>query len=117
VLRHSSSGDTGRNQIYSRVKITSIGDSAFSSCYNVTSFSFPASLNSSSTGIAASAFFNCYNVLDYYFYSTTVPSLANTNAFSLINPFCKIHVPAASLATYKTATNWSTYANYIVGDL
>lgn len=97
--------------------ITSVGDSAFSSCYNVTSFSFPASLNSSSTGIAASAFLNCYNVLDYYFYSTTVPPLANINAFSLINPFCKIHVPVASATAYKTATNWSTYANYIVGDL
>jgi hypothetical protein len=47
---------------------------------------------------------------------TTPPTLANTNAFTNILSDCKIYVPAASLTAYQEATNWSTYASYMVGE-
>jgi hypothetical protein len=65
------------------------------------------------TSIAAQAFDSNTVCLEYIFLSTTPPTLASTNAFSGINAACKIYVPDASVAAYKAATNWSTYANYI----
>lgn len=92
--------------------LTTINGTAFSACYSLTSLSFGSSLSS----IAAQAFNNCYGVIEYHFKSTTVPTLANTNAFANIQSNCKIYVPAASLTAYQTANNWSTYASYMVGE-
>ena len=47
---------------------------------------------------------------------TTPPTLSSTNILSKITPWCKIHVPAEALTDWQEATNWSTYANYMVGD-
>ena len=46
---------------------------------------------------------------------TAVPTLSNTNAFNNISADCEIRVPAALADEWKAATNWSTYASYIVG--
>lgn len=55
---------------------------------------------------------------DVYLYPTTPPTLSATgNMFTKIRKNAIIHVPAASLEAYKTATNWSTWADYMVGDL
>ena len=58
------------------------------------------------------------SLYEYHFLSTTPPALANANAFSNMSDFGgkKIYVPAASLEAYKTATRWSTYASYMVGE-
>lgn len=57
--------------------------------------------------------------LGFHLKSTTPPTLANTNAFSSWNGM-KIYVPYSSdhsvLAAYQTATNWSTYASYMLED-
>lgn len=45
---------------------------------------------------------------------TAVPTLANTNAFTGIPEDCKIIVPDALYDTWIAATNWSTYASYII---
>lgn len=55
-------------------------------------------------------------ILEYHFKSTSVPPLDNTNAFLGIKSQAKIYVPAASLSDYQSASNWSTYANYMVGE-
>jgi hypothetical protein len=89
--------------------LTSINAFAFDDCTDIVDFLFPASLTTISNG----AFRNCSSVLQYTFLSTTPPTLANINAFTGINAACKIYVPDASVAAYKAATNWSTYANYI----
>ena len=47
---------------------------------------------------------------------TTPPTLNSTKILSKITPWCKIHVPAEALTDWQEATNWSTYANYMVGD-
>jgi hypothetical protein len=89
--------------------VTSVEFAAFDGGSRLTEMEFPASL----TSIAGSAFINCTAILEYTFNSTTPPTLANTNAFTGINAACKIYVPDANVNDYKTATNWSTYANYI----
>jgi hypothetical protein len=40
--------------------------------------------------------------------------LSNSNAFNSIASDCKIVVPDALYDEWKAATNWSTYASYIV---
>lgn len=55
----------------------------------------------------------CTSIIEYIFLSTTPPTLANINAFTGINPICKIYVPDASVEAYKAATNWNNYSAYI----
>ena len=45
----------------------------------------------------------------------TTPPVLGHNAFSSDTAGFTIKVPAASVAAYKAATNWSSYADYIVG--
>ena len=72
---------------------------------------FPPALET----INAEAFYS-YSCRKYDFTRCTqVPTLANTNAFSNIHSDAKILVPAASADEWKAATNWATYASYIVG--
>ena len=92
--------------------VTSIGQYAFSQCGSLASITMPESI----TSIVALTFGNCYGAAFYDFTAyTTVPTLENTNAFSNIPADCQIRVPAALVDEWKAATNWSTYANRIVG--
>ena len=91
--------------------VTSIGNSALSYCYSLQSITIPSSV----TSIEAKAFYYTYPI-EYHFLPTTPPTLANTDAFTGILTDCKIYVPAASLTAYQEATNWSTYASYMVGE-
>lgn len=119
LLRYSSSADT-RNQVYQNTiqkveiggGVTSIGIFTFFRCYSLSSITIPNSV----TSIDNSAFQNCYGVRYYDFTRhTTVPTLSNTNAFNGISADCEIRVPAALVDAWKAATNWSTYADHIVG--
>ena len=94
------------------LKITSIPANCFSGCYSLRRLRFAAAI----TSIAAGAFFNCYSMASYDFTScTAVPTLANANAFTNIQADCEIRVPASLVDSWKAATNWSTYADHIVG--
>lgn len=140
-IRHSSNLDDNRNKVYSsairRVEIgsgiTSIGDSAFGACFGLASVNIHdgvtsigsmafsschtlASINipDGVTSIENGVFRNCYGVRYYDFTaSTSVPTLASTNAFSGIAADCEILVPAALYDEWIAATNWTTYASYI----
>lgn len=46
--------------------------------------------------------------------SAVEPPIIQTNSFYT---FKEIHVPADSLDLYKSANNWSAYADYMIGDL
>ena len=68
--------------------------------------------------IGTYCFADTRSLTEYHFLATTPPTLANTNAFNNMTDFGgkKIYVPAASLSAYQAATNWSTYATYMVGE-
>ena len=92
--------------------VTSIGNYAFYSCYSLSSITIPEGV----TSIGNYAFQNCYGIAYYDFTAlSAVPTLSNTNAFTKISADCEIRVPAALADEWKAATNWATYANYIVG--
>ena len=114
---------------------TSIGSKAFSSCAQMTSVEIPDSVTeikssafetcsrlatikipNSVTSIASNAFYGCYGAVCYDFTQhTAVPPLSDTNVFRHCPSDCQIRVPSALVDEWKAATNWSTYADYIVG--
>ena len=92
--------------------VTSMGSYAFSACNSLASITIPNSV----TSIGNYSFYNCYGVAFYDFSNhTSVPTLANTNAFTNIPADCQIRVSASLVDEWKAATNWSTYASHIVG--
>ena len=66
------------------------------------------------TEIGDNAFYGCYQLASITCLAATPPALG-TYAFSSDTAGFTIKVPAASVAAYKAATNWSSYADYIVG--
>lgn len=68
------------------------------------------------TTIQQQAFTGCTSMRWYDFTDlAAVPTLQVTNAFTNIPTDCKIVVPDALVDEWKTATNWATYATYIIG--
>ena len=71
------------------------------------------------TNIRAYDFYNCPNLTTLIINNTTkVCTLANVNAFTssgIASGTGYIYVPDDLVDSYKTATNWSTYANQIKG--
>ena len=92
--------------------VTSIESSAFSNCYTLQSVTIPEGV----TSIGNNAFNNDCAISSYHIRSMAPPTLSNTNAFNGISIETVFYVPAASLEAYKTATNWSTYADRMVAE-
>ena len=91
---------------------TIIADYTFYNCHSLSSVYIPASIAT----IGNAAFQNCRGMKYFDFTNhTAVPKLDTTTAFSNIPSDCEIRVPATLVDEWKAATNWSTYADYIVG--
>ena len=93
--------------------ITYIGDDAFYECYRLTEVRFHADI----TTIRSGAFRYCRAMRNYYCYRTEPPNLTSSYVFSEIPGCCMIWVPKSTdrtvLTAYKTASNWSNYANHM----
>ena len=106
-----------------------ISDNAFYSCERLTEFTIPSNVTAigtvafaytglieiaipeNVTSIGAQAFRGCSQLNRVYLKSTTPPVLANSNAFQNAYDNMKIYVPQGSLEAYKTADNWTVYAD------
>ena len=114
-------------------KVTSVGSEGLRDCSQLTTINLPKceTLAGYSIGIcpklttadfgslksiAAYSFYNDTLLTAVFIRSDSLCSLANVNAFTgtpIASGTGYIYVPDALLNTYKTATNWSTYANQI----
>lgn len=91
--------------------VTSIDGSAFYTCYSLASITIPTGI----TSIGDYAFYDCYGMRYYDFSAcTAIPNLSNKNAFYDIQSDCQMLIPSALYNNWKTATNWATYASYMV---
>ena len=110
--------------------IVSIKDSCFRSCINLKTVIFPHSLSvirdwgfyectslesivlpDSITEIRIGAFAGCTSMTSVTILASA-PPISDRDIFKNTND-CPIYVPAASVAAYKAATNWSAYASRI----
>lgn len=102
--------ESGRTSVTLPDTVETIGRSAFiSSRANLTEITIPASV----TSIGDYAFAQNEAMMTVTCLAATPPTLGR-NVFALAT-VSVIKVPAASVAAYKAATNWSSYADYIVG--
>ena len=90
-------------------KSTSLYDYMFTDCYdlekviigNINSLPYTLSGNYSLQEIDLT---NC----------TSIPTLSSTNNLNSVNYTCKIKVPTSLYESFKTASNWSTYKDFLV---
>jgi hypothetical protein len=114
--------------------VTLIKDYAFNKCSNLANVSIPSLVTMNQrafyfctkiakldlpnlTSMAQYALAQCQYLVTLILRSETVCTLANTNALTN-TPIAKattgyIYVPSALVESYKSATNWSTYASQI----
>ncbi len=114
--------------------VTSLGNNVFYYCYSLTNITLSNTITTIGTGIlnacrslyrivvpneittiTANTFNNCQGMKFYDFSNfTSIPTLANKNAFNNIPNDCKIVVPDSLYTTWKESTNWSNYTSYII---
>lgn len=92
--------------------LQTMGTYCFRDCYYLTELTIPASV----TSIGNYSFYYCYGLKEIHVKSTNPPTLGGTSVFYGLPSDCTIYVPTASLSTYQSASNWSTFASQMVGE-
>lgn len=112
--------------------LTMIDSSAFGYIYNTKEINLPdsvktigygvfyqnsglkrVSIGSGITKIDSSAFYNCGSLMEIIVLAEEPPTI-QSNTFNGVPENCIIKVRASSVDKYKTATNWSARADYII---
>lgn len=91
---------------------TTLCKQALGFCIYLTDVTIPSSVNIIESG----AFWNCSKLTNLYLYNELPPTIASSG-FNAFDEAFTIHVPIGSEDTYTSATNWSQYADRIVGDI
>ena len=89
--------------------VYTIGFNAFYGCTNLTSVTIP----DCTTSIGSEAFAYCTNLTDVYCFAEKVP---NTNDIAFAGTpvaSATLHVPASSVAKYKSAYPWSEFGSIV----
>lgn len=88
--------------------VTSVGNNAFEKCDLLETINLPLT-----TTIGSTAFSGCSQLTNLILRSTTMATLSNANSLlrtKIASGNGYIYVPRALVDSYKSATNWSTYA-------
>ena len=89
--------------------VESIGSSAFSCCSGLTS----VTIGNSVTSIGDHAFYDCPELLDVYCYAEKVPSTESDVFSGSYLENATLHVPAASIDSYKATEPWSEFGKIV----
>lgn len=89
--------------------VTSIGEGAFSYCEGLTS----VTIGSGVTSIEHYAFGSCLDLLDVYCYAENVPSTEGNPFHDSYAVYATLHVPAASVDSYKATEPWSSFGKIV----
>jgi hypothetical protein len=88
--------------------LETIGTYAFAGCSSLQSIILQEGI----TSIGKMAFADCFSLTSVSIYAVTPPTLAES-PFDASSPGLKFYVPADSVAVYKTASGWASFANQI----
>lgn len=88
--------------------VTSIGQQAFRSCISAIKLTLPASLI-----LIGSESFRDLTACNEIICKAVSPPTITSNTFTGLKATCIIKVPAASVAAYQAAANWSVFASRI----
>ena len=88
--------------------VTTINELTFFSCSSLTGITIPNSV----TSIDSGAFMDCYYLSSIIVLPEIPPQISGTTFKGIVSDV-KIYVPSGSVNAYKSATNWSAYADII----
>ncbi|MBP5454877.1 MAG: leucine-rich repeat protein [Paludibacteraceae bacterium] len=91
--------------------VTSIDGDAFGSCSGLTTVTIGTGVTT--LGSSVTPFMMCNNIVNVTIKATTPPTYGSTYESIFYSSHPHIYVPADSVAAYKAASGWSTYANDI----
>lgn len=113
---NSFTGGINLTDCYSLTELTlpnTLVNVILSTCYALTYIRIPNSI----TSIPASAYMNCYGMQVYDFTQfSSVPTLANKNAFNGMATECKIVVPDALYNDWVADSVWSNVSSNIISE-
>ncbi len=117
-LSYEGAGKTG---IKLPEGLTTIGNAAFGGCCSIAEVDFPSTISSIGNNIfRTESSTKVVNLTSWTVRATAVPTLgtgtfASSNASYSSGSVTKINVPAENADAYKTADNWSDFADVIDG--
>lgn len=92
--------------------VTSIAEYAFRYCRHLTAITIPSKVAS----IGSESFYGCYDLAEITLLAAIPPSIGNTT-FQYVPTDIPVHIPCGSLAAYQASNRWSSFTNFIEGDV